>query len=205
MHVSMYLYSVDLWMKLCALGDREEKSEREREREKEREKRNKRDPAGKKEKSRISSRRLFRGCDYRCLSDSRVSTRTSFSPRPSICLALQTWRSIIPRLRCNEISRAVSEYGGTYDDDADPGHCRVRPSSSRGSCVCVGNIYTWHIYIYIYVYIYVRMCTKHTARTGRGRVIIIRKASHSFWITQCVASTIVISADWQRKDTEKPA
>jgi len=45
----------------------------------------------KEEKSQISSRQLlFRGCDYRCLSSSRVSTRSSFSPRPSICFALQT-------------------------------------------------------------------------------------------------------------------
>jgi len=31
---------------------------------------------------------------------------SSFSPRPSICLVLQTSRSIIPRLPCNEISRS---------------------------------------------------------------------------------------------------
>lgn len=79
----------------------------------------------KEEKSRISSRRsLFRGCDYRCLWGSRVSTRSSFSPRPSICLALQTWRSIIPRLRCNEISRGIRMRWHTRR--RWPPHCRAR-------------------------------------------------------------------------------
>lgn len=92
--------------------------------------------------------------------------------------------------------RAVFECGGTHDD-ADP---PIVEHGYRGLLFTVDRACAWVKFVRdAYV------CTKHTARTGRGRVIIIRKASHSFWITQCVASTIVISADWQRKDTEKRA
>lgn len=97
----------------------------------------------KEEKSRISSKRsLFRGCDYRCLSGSRVSTRSSFSPRPSICLALQTSRSIIPRLRCNEISREIL---GTRRHTARTPPGRGEPSivAGRGTRAVV-RVYETH-------------------------------------------------------------
>lgn len=88
--------------------------------------------------------------------------------------------------------RAVSECGGTHDDVDPPaslsstGTALVsRPSlfqSVARARVCVDKMST---------------CVERTHRKDwpRGRVIIIRKASHSFGITQCVASTIVISAD----------
>lgn len=104
-------------------------------------------PTRKEENSRISrGARCSAVASSLSLGCSRVSTWSSrsFSPRPSICLALQTSRSIIPRLGCNEISQFPNAAVHTRRH-ADP-YCR------RARVVPFRSVFS------IFAYVCVRVC-----------------------------------------------
>lgn len=140
------------------------------------EERNKGGSARKEEKSRISSRRsLFRGCDYRCLLDSRVSTRSTVVGRRShhahqFALRYKLGDRLYP-------DYGVTRYRARFPICAVAHMTTLTPLLSSTALLLMDRACAWVKCTYV-TRIYV--CIKHTARTGRGRVIIIRKASHSF-------------------------
>lgn len=165
---------------------------------------------------------------------SRVSIplgRLVLTTPTSICLALQTSRSIIALFPSPPPSRSpprplpspitgVTRYRAVSECAARHTRCWPPPSPPLPPIsYCRGTVRVYRSVLPIRVCkraMFLRTCVRvyvcvktRTARTGRGRVIIIRRErreegrkgggrrvfalSHSLWITQCVASAIVRS------------
>jgi len=158
----MYLYSVDLWMKLCALGDREEKSERERERERKRERK---EIKGIRRERKKNLEFLQGGCS--AAATTVVFQTLEFPPGRRSHHAPQF------ALRYKLGDRLYPDYGVTRYRARFPNtvaHTMTTLTRDIVECgpllhgdhACAWVIFIHDIYIYIYMYIYMYACVQNT-------------------------------------------